>query len=256
MLAELTSGSQWSLALIVLGIATACAAFALLRGAFRLVISTAMLAVSLWAAYWVWMETPVWWERIWQTPPPWVPFVLPAIAGVAAFFLLRKIVKTILNPFGTIGGKPESPMGKLFSLTLSLVPTALLCLTVAIAIRHIGTLQQVANPDSQQTSALWKQIIDRYIPPAWMQRIDPLTDPSRLTLAQWISLISEEHIPRAIPVSDAEVLEDGVLSDPKLQKFSQERRYGDLLRDPALEQALQDPRVQQILRELHLAKPQ
>lgn len=256
MFTELTSSPQWSLAIIVLGIAAACAAFALLRGAFRLVISTAMLAVSLWVAYWVWMETPGWWDRVWQNPPTWVPFVLPAIAGLASFILLRKIVKTILNPFGTIGGKPESPMGKLFSLVLSLVPTALLCLTVAIAIRHIGTLQQVANPDSQQTSALWKQIIDRYIPPAWLQRIDPLTDPARLTLAQWISFASDEHIPRAIPVSDPAALEEGVLSDPKLQKFSQDRRYGDLLRDPAIEKALKDPRVQRVLQELNLTKEQ
>lgn len=256
MIAELTNGSQWSLAMIAMGITAASAAFALLRGAFRLVVATAMLAASLLVAYWVWMETPGWWDRVWQNPPAWVPFLLPAIAGVAAFFLLRKILKTILNPFGTIGGRPVSPVGKLFSLTLSLVPTALLCLTVAIAIRHIGTLQQVANPDSQKTSALWKKVIDRYIPPAWMQRIDPLTDPSRLTLAQWISFLSEEHIPRAIPVSDPDALEESVLRDPKLQKFSQERRYGDLLRDPALEKALQDPRVQQVLRELKLTNPQ
>jgi hypothetical protein len=104
MFTELTSSPQWSLAIIVLGIAAACAAFALLRGAFRLVISTAMLAVSLWVAYWVWMETPGWWDRVWQNPPTWVPFVLPAIAGLASFILLRKILKTILNPFGTIGG--------------------------------------------------------------------------------------------------------------------------------------------------------
>lgn len=252
MLAELTTSPQWSLGIIVLGIAVACAGFALLRGAFRLVVSTAMLSVSLWVAYWVWMETPGWGDRVMQHPPVWVPFVLPALAGIASFLLLRKILKTILNPFGTIGGKPESPMGKLFSLVLSLVPTALLCLTVAIAIRHVGTLKQVQNPESQATSALWKTIIDRYIPPAWLQRLDPLTDPSRLTLAQWIAFASEEHIPRAIPVSDPEALEQSVLRDPKLQKFSQEKRYGDLLRDPAIEKALKDPRVQKVLEELKL----
>lgn len=256
MFADLMSSPQWSLAFIVLGIAAACAAFALLRGAFRLVIGTAMLAVSLWVAYWVWLKTPGVWDRVWDHPPVWMPFVLPAIAGIVSFGLLRKILQLILNPFGTIGGKPESPMGKIFSLALSLIPTALLCLTVFIAIRHIGTLKQVQNPDSQATSALWKTIIDRYIPPAWLQRIDPLTDPSRLTLAQWIALASEEHIPRAIPVSDPDALEQGVLSDPKLQKFSQDRRYGDLLRDPAIEKALKDPRVQKVLQELNLAKPE
>jgi hypothetical protein len=255
MIAELTSAPQWSLGLIVMGISATCAALALLRGAFRLVVGTVLLALSLGVAYWVWMETPGWWDRIWQQPPAYVPFILPLLGGVATFLLLRKVLRVVLNPFGTIGGRPVSPMGKLFSLTLSVVPTALLCLTAAIAIRHVGTLQQVADPATQHTSALWKTVIDRYIPPAWMQRFDPLTDPSRLTLAQLISMASDEHIPRAIPVSDQEALEQGVLSDPTLQKFSQEKRYGDLLRDPALEQALRDPRVQQVLKELRLAKP-
>ena len=115
MFAETTALSQMSLGVIVVIIAAGCAVFALLRGAFRLVLSTALLAISLWVAYWVWMETPGLGERLFRQPTTWFPFVLPAIAGISVFMLLRKVVRLILKPFGTVGGTPSSFFGKIFS---------------------------------------------------------------------------------------------------------------------------------------------
>ena len=159
-----------SLGIIVMVITAGCAMFALLRGALRLVLSTTLLAAALLVAYWVWMETPGLGDRLFKQPPNWFPFVLPAIAGIAVFMLLRKVVRLILKPFGTVGGTPSSFFGKIFSLTFSLVPTALLCITGATAIRHVGTLEQIQHPQSTGTSSLLKKTIDQYIPPAWLQR--------------------------------------------------------------------------------------
>jgi len=256
MIADLSSSPYLSLGMIVLGIAVGCALIALLRGVFRLIITTSLLAVSLWVAYWVWLHTPGWGERLFSHPPVWVPFVIPAIAGIGTLLVLRKILSVLLNPFGSVGGRPESSGGKWFSLLMSLVPTAVLCLIAALLIRHLGTLRQVENPDSTALSALWKDVIDRHIPPSWLQRIDPLTDPLRLSLAQWISLASEEHIPRAIPVSDPGAIDPTMLQDPKWRKLLEERRFGELLRDPAIEKALHDPRVQKVLEELQRNIPQ
>ena len=231
-------------------IAGGCAVFALLRGAFRLVLTTALLAASLLVAYWVWMETPGLGERIFKHPPHWFPFVLPTIAGIAVFMVLRKVVRLILKPFGTVGGTPSSFFGKIFSLIFSLVPTSLLCITGATAIRHVGALDQIQNQHSPGTSSILKKTIDQYIPPAWLQRLDPLTDPSRITLAQLLTMTDQEYIPRAIPVADGELIRTSVLNDPKLQQLRKDGRYGDILRDPAIEQALKDPRIIKALEEL------
>lgn len=250
MLAETTAHPQMSLGIIVMVITAGCAMFALLRGALRLVLSTTLLAAALLVAYWVWMETPGLGDRLFKQPPNWFPFVLPAIAGIAVFMLLRKVVRLILKPFGNVGGTPSSFFGKIFSLTFSLVPTALLCITGATAIRHVGTLEQIQNPQSLGTSSLLKKTIDQYIPPAWLQRLDPLTDPSRITLAQLLTMADQDYIPRAIPVAEEQLIRTTVLDDPKLQQLSKDRRYGDILRDPAIEQALKDPRIVKALEEL------
>lgn len=250
MLAETSALSQLSLGIIVTIIAVICAGFAMLRGAFRLIISTALLAVALLVAYWVWMETPGVGERMMKQPPPWFPFVLPAIAGVATFTVVRKVVRIVMKPFGNVGGTPSSFFGKIFSLGFSLVPTSLLCITGATAIRHLGTLEEIKDPKTQGTTSLLKKTIDQYIPPAWLQRLDPLTDPSRITLAQLLSMAQDDYIPRAIPVAEEQLLRDAVLDDPKLQQLSKDQRFGDILRDPAIDAALKDPRILKALQEL------
>lgn len=242
--------------MIVLVIAVVCALIALLRGVFRLIVITSLVAISLWVAYWVWMHTPGWGERLFTDPPPWVPFVIPSMAGLATLLGLRKVLRLLLNPFGSIKGKPESSRGKWLSIVFSLIPTAVLCLVAALLIRHLGTLRQVENPATTAISALWKDVIDRHIPSSWLQRLDPLTDPVRLTLAQWISVADGEFIPRAIPVSDPSVLNQGIRDNPKWRKLLAERRYGELLRDPAIEKALDDPRVQKVLNEIQSNMPQ
>jgi hypothetical protein len=248
-LAETPALSQMSLGIIVLVIGAACACFAMLRGAFRLLLSTTLLAASLFVAYYVWLETPGLGDKILRNPPAWFPFLLPTIAGIACFIFLRKALRLVLKPFGTIGGTPSSFFGKITSLSLSLIPTTLLCLTGATAIRHVGTLEEIKNPAGNATSTLLKKTIDQYVPPAWLQRIDPLTDPSRITLAQLLAMAQEEHIPRAIPVAEEHLIRSSVLDDPKLQQLTKDQRFSEILRDPAIESALQDPRIRKAIEE-------
>jgi hypothetical protein len=114
----------------------------------------------------------------------------------------------------------------------------------------VGTLQEIEHPTIPHTATLLKQTIDRFLPPSWMQRLDPLTDPRRITLAKLVSMASEEHVPRAIPVADAQPLQEGVMNDPRLLAMAKEKRFSEILRDPAFLKALDDPRVQKALMEL------
>jgi hypothetical protein len=253
MFAETAALSQLSLGAFVLVIVIICAGFALMRGAFRLIINTIILGVSITAGYWVWVMTPGWNDKIMANPPSWSAFILPITASLITFIILRKIIRFILRPFGNVGGAPSSFFGKIFSLSFSLVPSILLCITGATALRHIGSLDQIRNPAASNTSVLLKKTIDQYIPPAWLQKLDPLTDPSRITLASLVSLASKNHVPRAIPIEEEDHLRNTVLSDPELQKLIREQRYGDLLRDPKLNKALEDPRIQKALQQLQLA---
>lgn len=248
MLQELSSSPHASLILLVLAIALLCAIIAFFRGVFRLVIFTALLATSLWIGYRVWIVTADWSIGWWQEPPAWAPYMLPGMAVAFAFLFLRKIAHSVFSPFSWLGGKPESQSERSFSLTASLIPTALLCLIAALLIRHLGTIRQIQDPNTTALSALWKEIIDRYLPAEWLQRIDPLTDPLRLTLAQWISQLSQgsAHTNQTPELLGAK----NMLQDPKWKRLLREGRYSELLRDPELEQALQDPKVQKALEAL------
>ncbi len=244
------SFSQMSVGGFVLVIGAMCAAFALMRGVFRMITASAMLAVAVMAGYWVWIETPGIGQRMMEHPPLWTPFVLPILAGFGTFVALQKMLRLLLRPFGNAAAAPSSLAGKITSIFLSLVPTSLICVVVATAVRHVGTLQEIEHPAIPHTATLLKQTIDQYIPPAWMQRLDPLTDPRRITLAKLVSMASEEHIPRAIPVRDAQLLQEGVMNDPRLLEMAKKKRFSEMLRDPTIQKALDDPRLQKALMEL------
>lgn len=250
MIDDLMSHPYVSLGAIVLGIAAVCAVIAVLRGVFRLIIHTSMLTCAIWVGYRVWILTPDWGSS-WSHPSPlWLPYVLPVGTGILTLLALRKLFRFVSSPLRFLAAQPESSSGKWVSASLSLLPTALLCLMAALLIRHLGTLRQVEDPDTRSISVLWKDVIDRYIPPSWLQRIDPITDPLRLTLAQWISFSGGSSAPRATAVSDPQALDSSWISDPKWRKLLEQKRYGEILRDPQLDQALRDPRVQKVLLEL------
>lgn len=250
MIDDLMSHPYVSLGAIVVGIAVVCAVIAILRGVFRLIIHTAMLTCAIWIAYRVWMLSPAWGSSWFLKPPSWLPYVIPSTVGIVTLLTLRKLYQFLSAPLQFLTAKPESSSGKWLSASLSLIPTALLCLIAALLIRHLGTLRQVEDPTTRSISVLWKDTIDRYIPPAWLQRIDPITDPLRLTLAQWISFSGGSSAPRAIPVSDPQALDSTWISDPKWRALLDQKRYGEILRDPQLEKALRDPRVQKALLEV------
>jgi hypothetical protein len=250
MIEDLMSHPYVSLGAIVVGIAVVCAVIATLRGVFRLIIHTSMLTCAIWVAYRVWMLAPAWGGMWFPHPPSWLPYMIPAAAGILTLLILRKCYRFLSSPLQFLTAKPESSSGKWISASLSLIPSALLCLIAALLIRHLGTLRQVEDPTTRAISVLWKDAIDRYIPPAWLQRIDPITDPLRLTLAQWISFSGGSSVPRAIPVSDPQALDPSWVADPKWRALLEQKRYGEILRDPQVEQALRDPRVQKVLLEL------
>lgn len=248
MLEQLTSYPHASLILLVVGIALLCAIVAFFRGVFRLLLSTSLLATSFWLGYRVWILTADWAATWFNNPPDWAPYVLPALAGGFAFVFLQKVVQSLFSPFAGLRGDPESQAGRSVSLTASLLPTAFLTLVALLLIRHLGTLRQIEDPNTTALTALWKDVIDRHLPAEWLQRLDPLTDPLRLTMAQWLTQISQGQSPpeKAREVPGAKTM----LQDPKWKRLLREGRYSELLRDPEIDQALEDPKVQKALEAL------
>jgi hypothetical protein len=251
MMDDLMSHPYVSLGAIALGIAAVCAIFSILRGVFRLILHTSILTCSIWVAYRVWMITPDWGSQLFRPAPLWLPYVIPSLAGIFTLLVLRRIFRFLAAPLRFLSAKPESPPGKWFSASLSLVPTTLLCLIAALLIRHLGTLRQVEDPDTRSISVLWKDVIDRHIPPAWLQRIDPITDPLRLALAQWISYASQHEAPPSLFLPEPLQLNASWIKNPKWRTLLEQKRYGEILRDPQMEQALRDPQVQKVLEKWH-----
>ncbi len=238
--------SVWGFVVVV---ACVFGVFALMKGVLRILLASVMLAASLFVGYWVWMETPDFGSRMMANPPLWVSAILPAVAAAVTYALLQKILRFVLRPFGNSGVAPTSFAGRLFSVIFSFVPTSLICVAVAVAVRHVSAMQEIKNPTQNHVATLWKKTIDEHIPPAWLQRLDPLTDPERITLAKLVAMASEEHIPRAIPVTEEAYMQEKVLADPHLRELGKDKKFSEILRDPSVERALADPRVQKVIAE-------
>ena len=97
-----------------------------------------------------------------------------------------------------------------------------------------------------------KDSIEKVVPKRVLEAIDPYAEQSRLALAKVLTRQQKEAelepavdpetgkvIPRAIVVEDAE-----------LERLARERKFGTLLRHPALTEALDNPEVRKLVDDL------
>ncbi|MEO5917765.1 MAG: hypothetical protein ABIS50_26270 [Luteolibacter sp.] len=256
---------QISLGTAALTIFAVCAGFVMLRGMTRMIIGTVALSLSAWLGFRVWQEAPTLSVDWMGKSVPWITNGLPLVAFLVSFFVIRKIAKSIFSPHRKDHepAKPRSIIRTAFLLLLALIPTSLLCLIGATFIHHNGSIAEVRafsekSSGSQDTipdgfSQRLKASIEDALPESWIKNLDPLTQPSRLTLAKLIAAQSESPlVPVINPQTGKPIPRAIIVDDPDLQNLAREGKFSTLLRHPLLTKALADPKIQKLLRDLNL----
>lgn len=251
---------QVSLGTAALIIFATCVAFAFLRGLLRLAFFSCVLLASSWIAHRVWIAAPqeslVWFGE----PLNRYPYALPIIVWLVSFFLLHRVGKICLAPFGKKDTSSSSwTLGKILaSLCLAVIPTAVLLLLGAIFIHSFGSVEEIRDYSSKQGNAKhseepkWlqqmKKSVVETIPEEWLNVLDPVSDPMRIALVKFISSDAQgkfheekdpatgQPIPRAILIDDEE-----------LETLALEGKFDSLLRHPFVIELSKDPKIRQWL---------
>lgn len=240
---------QLSLGTAALVIFTMCAGFVMLRGMTRMLIGTVVLALSAWLSFLVWQTAPTlsveWTGRSLAA----VTLGLPVAVFLAAFIVIRRVLKAVANPFGRADSpKSATPLTKgrlVFRLVFSLIPATVLCLIGATIIHHTGSVAEVrayaekSLGITESTPARYfqdlKGAVESALPASLLEFLDPLADPARVALAKAITDQSSQVPSPAIdPATGKPIPRAIVVDDPELTGLARKGRYGDLLRHPVL----------------------
>lgn len=258
---------QLSLGTAVLIIFVMCAGFVMLRGMTRMIVGTVVLALSTWAAFWVWEKAPAFSVGVFGSSLSLITTGTPIVTFLVSFFILRKFLKAVVHPAGNSQSEEKSSSSPIIRmvvrLMLALIPTTIICLIGATLIHHTGSIAELRafaekNLGSHQaTPAMFSQhlkaSVENTLPASWIRRLDPMTDPSRLSLAKVITAQSETPLQPVIdPRTGRPIPRAIIVDDPELQKLAREGKYGTLLRHPLLTKALDDPKLQALLKDLNL----
>lgn len=262
-LEQIPSISLGTAALLIFG---AIASLAVLRGLLRILWGTLVICLAALAAFACWQQSGEWSRAIIGSEQDWVTFALPCIAFVVAILGLRALGRFVVRPLGetneeTAEKNRRSPIRWAVTLLLSLIPTALLWFTGATFLRHFGSIAEIQTyvsevsqqPDSSKAGFLikLKEDVEQLFPEKWFQRIDPLADEARITLAKLIS-VADEPPPKAIPVLEVPAIQELILGDETLRDLARRGRYGEILRDPRLDRALENDDLREVLSGLNL----
>ncbi|WP_035601257.1 hypothetical protein [Haloferula sp. BvORR071] len=253
---DLETIPQISLGTAALLISAACAILAMLRGFLRLLTGSLILCASGIAGYLVWRHLPA-------LGGTGISLAIPAIVALVVFLTLRSVLRFATRPFSSSsedgGSSRRSPLRRVLTLLFSLFPASMLGFTGASAVRHLGSvaeIQRFIDGSNAEGPSIFvaelKKTIDRALPADWFKNLDPLTDDARVTLAKLIAMGDSSPPPKAIPVMEEPEIRDLVENDPKLRKLAQEKRYGEILKDPRLDTIMADPDLRKILADLKL----
>ena len=254
--------SLGSAALIIFAV---CAGFVLLRGVTQMIVGSIVLILSGWIGFFVWQQAPALSVDWTGKSIGLITTGLPIGASLISYLGIRKIGKALVRPFrgDSAVERPRSLIGVGFSLLLALIPASLICLAAAGLVHHQGAVAEVraysgksiTRPEAAplEYSQRLKAAIEAALPQAWLKRLDPLADPSRIALAK---LIRAQVAPPLKPVIDSRtgkpIPRAIIVEDPALQNLAREGNFGTLLRHPLLTKALADPTIQKLLHNLSL----
>lgn len=224
-----------------------------------MIVGTTVLGLSAWIAFRVWQMAPEWSIEWIGKPLALITNGLPLVAFLISIFITRLIANAIAQPFRKPADEsfPRSFANAVFRLLLAIIPTSLICGIVVILIHHTAAVADVRASTEKKADASFSQrlksSIEEAIPGKWLQRLDPLTDSSRLSLAKLIAAQSASP-PQAVinPQTGKPIPRAIIVEDPALQKLAREGKFDTLLRHPLLTKALNDPKIQKLLRDLNL----
>ncbi|WP_367873182.1 hypothetical protein [Luteolibacter sp. Populi] len=255
---ELDTIPQISLGTAAFLIFAACGILAVIRGFLRLLTGSLVLCASGFVAYVVWRRLPA----LGGESMPWLSIAVPVVAGLGVFLLLRSVLRFARAPFSRSDGgdAPRRSWGRrAWTLLFSLVPTSVLLTGGAAAVRNFGSVAEIRRfvdgskaEDHSVFIAELKGALDKALPMDWMERIDPLADEARVTLAKLIALGGAGPPPKAVPVMEEPEIRQLVAHDPELRKLAKQGRYADILRDPRLDHVMADPDLKRMLGDLRL----
>ncbi len=256
---------QLSLGTAALIIFAVCAGFVALRGMTRMIIGTVVLSISAWIGFQIWQQAPALSIKWTGKSHSWITNGMPFAAFVVSFFLIRKIAKSIALPFGKKQEeeKPRSTIRTAFRLLLALIPTSLIWLVGATLVHHSGSIAEVrayseksiggGETTSDAFSQRLKAAVEAAVPESWLKALDPVTEPSRITLAKLIAAQSDSPLKPVIDPRTGKAIPRAIIVvDPELQNLAREGNFGTLLRHPLLTKALADPKVKKLLKDLSL----
>jgi hypothetical protein len=262
---DLETIPQISLGTAALLIFAACALLAMLRGFLRMLLGSLVLCASGFVAYGTWRHTPAIAGNLGGAETPWISVAAPLVAGFATLLVLRLVMRFIARPAGKNGSEiaaenRRSPVRWAFTLLFSLIPAAVLWFSGATALRNIGSVAEIRRfVDGEEGSstrsvflAELKSAIDRALPQDWFEKVDPLSDEARVTLAKLIALGDASPPPKAIPVMEEPELRSLIANDPGLRELARAGRYADILRDPRLDHVMANPDLRRLLSNLRL----
>lgn len=253
-----------SLGTVALAIFAICAGFVILRGLTRLVVGTAILGVSAWAGFLLWQNAPAWSLAWTGKSADWITTGLPVAGFLVTFLLLRKLAKMVTRPFGNTAGenRPRSAVSMVFRLIFALVPTSLLWLVGATFVHHTGSVADLRAYSEKSRGAevassdgfakRLKSSVESMLPKSWILFLDPMADPSRVTLAKLVTRQASPDLPPVIDPSTGKPFPRAIIVDPDLQNLARDGKFGTLLRHPLLTKALADPKTRQMVSDLHL----
>lgn len=256
---------QISIGTAVIAIFVICVFYVVVRGMLRMMVGTLVIAISAWLGFRAWELAPTYSIQWTGGLSPFLIYGLPLGIFVAAFFLLRLILKTITRPFAERSDEHREDRYDIrrmaLRLPLLLIPTALIFLIGAVVIHHLGSLEEIrvvaaktgTDAPAENLSYLGKMkaSVTRAVPERWLSWLDPSTSPDRLNLAKLIAIQESDaakETPDLEPVIDPAtgrpIPRAIIVEDPELQGLARDRSFGPLLRHPRLKQALDDPEVQ------------
>jgi len=251
---------QFSLGTAALVIFLLCVGFVFVRGIVRMLLGALVFGGSLWAGFLVWQKTPGWTISLMGKPVDWVSIVLPVVAFIGTFLVSRLIINFFLRPFkGTADSGARTPGGIVFRLILSIVPTAFLWLIGATLVHHFGSIAEIgkasgvpapAEPGWMEKALELKNAVAAVVPADWLKKLDPLSDPSHLSLAKLIATQPTSKLPPVIdPQTGKPYPRAIVVDEPALRDLADDGRFSTLIRHPLFQKALNDPKIQQAIKD-------
>ena len=251
-----------SFSTVALAIFVVCAGFVLLRGTIRILLGCVVLCLSIWVGFQVWLLAPDLLRAVFGVHLQWLAGVMPCIAFLITFLLGRLLAKFLCSPFQRPADqRPPLTLARLLGIgAFTLIPTCLLVTVAGIVIYHAGAvaeIQQTAGKSqlsaAEDLARNLKASMVKFIPVAWLGKLDPMTDPSRLELAKAITRESKSKKKAEIDPQTGQAIPRAIIvDDPELQNLAREGKFSTLLRHPLLTKALNDPKLKAFLKDLNL----